>query len=205
MGRKHILRGGKKDGQNDVEAGEHAARKIDPESRFRNALQKRVSFAIEYRSDSSRSEKHADIDRCGHQEHGQERITQINPHPAPLSRPVRAAHQRLYALGDAGINGDHHEGQVGDHTISRHAGISLQPENHRVEYDDDNPGRNFRDQRRQAGGKNIACLPQPAGHGISLHPQPEPVLFLHKEGRQNAHADDGCKSRGKYRAEDSHA
>lgn len=44
MGRKRMLRGGEKDGQHDIEAREHTARKIDPKARFRNALQQRVFF-----------------------------------------------------------------------------------------------------------------------------------------------------------------
>ena len=33
---------------------------------FPQCSAERVFFTVEYRSDSSRSEKHADIDRCGH-------------------------------------------------------------------------------------------------------------------------------------------
>ena len=213
MGRKRMLRGGEKDGQHDIEAREHTARKIDPKARFRNALQQRVFFAVEYGSDPARPEKHTGIDRRGQKEHGHERIAQIDPHPALLSRSVRAAHQRLHALGDAGVNGNHHKRQIGDHAVSRHAGVSLQPEDHRVEYDDDDPGGHLRDQGGQAGGKDMPRLPQPAAMEKSLQrkssrrngPQPEPVPFFQEKRGQNAHADDGRESRRQHRAEDPHA
>lgn len=201
MRRQRPLRGRKVNGQDDVESGERTGDKVQAEPVHGNSLQHGVMFAVKYRSNRRRAEKYDHVYADGKDCHGQYRITQKRPDGIVIFQSEAPAHERLDSLGDSRVNGDDHQGKVGDYAVGGHAHITVQIHDDRIKDNHDHAAGYFRYQRRNAAGQDPACLSRlrPAFHRMEF------IMFPDKMRRQNEHADDRRQTRGERRAKYPHA
>lgn len=201
MRRKCILCGRKINRYDNVEPCENTRRKVNLQTRHSNVLQYGIVLAVEYRRDQICAEEHAQINHSRYKGLRCQRIAQDTLHILPVPCSVASAQDRLYSLRDPRIDGRDHKGQVRDHAVSRNSDIPRDPKDDRVEYDDDDPGRDLCDQRRKAAGED----PQRQMSGYPAFSQVELILPPDQIRGQHKDADHRRQPCGEHCSEDPHA
>ena len=154
MGRFRLFGGSEVHGDNDIKPGKGAGDKVKPQSFGRDLLQLFIVLAVEDGSDGRGEEKYHCVNEDRDGSHGYESIPQGGVDTRKVQHTVAAAEDGLNALGDAGIDGDDDQGEIGDDAVGGHTHIAFQIQDDGIEYDDYHTGGYFRHQRRHAAGKN---------------------------------------------------
>ncbi len=107
-----------------------------------------AALAVENGREPVCAEKYAEIDDSGQKNYRIQGIFENRLYIPVGSGSIVSAQQRLDALGDACIEGNYHDRQVGDNSVSRHADISHQPQDNSIKSHNNNSGRKLGNQRR---------------------------------------------------------
>ena len=159
MRRQGIIRRCKVYRQYNIKAGKYAAGKVDPQSLPGNALKGGILFAVENSGDGIGTKIDRQIYCHGYKDCRCHGIAEDTIDILTVSRPVKAAHQRLDSLGDSCINSDHYQRKVCDHSVGCNSRISCQSQNDHIKYDNNNSGGHLGDKGREATGEDSQDQP----------------------------------------------
>ena len=196
-----VFRGGEIDRQDDIEARKGASDKIELQPLLGKGLQQAVALAVEGGGDGGGPAPHYPVQHRRQQQHGGQGVPQQPAHILPVARAEAAAEDGLDPLSDSGVDGRHHQGEVGYHPIGRHPHVPLHGQQNPVEHQDHHPGGHLRDQGGHAAGEDPGGHrpAPPAPHQMEAIPPPEHM------GGQDQHTDHRRQPRGQYRAKHPHA
>ena len=108
-------------------------------------------LTVEHRRQRLRAEENRHAQHGCNPERGADAPTEQPPQLFPVTETRTAADQRLYAGAQSGKDSDSHQSKIGHHTVSRHAGIAAEAQQHQIEQQQHHAGGNFTDERGQTG------------------------------------------------------
>ena len=165
-----------------------------------DTLEQGVALAVEDGGGGRRPEKDDGVEQEGQGQDCHQGVAEGGPDRGPVAHAVAAADNGLDALGDAGVEGEHHQGQVGDDPVGGHPHVPRLGQEDAVEHDYHHAGRDLGDQGGRPAG-------QDAGGTLALQGaagEVELVLPAEEVGGEHQDADEGGQACGKDRAENAH-